>query len=155
MNRHTKLKNAINDIVELRLENDETFFSQKVPQLLFRLLKLIDFPEVADPDFLRYLSFYQNDIKLDINKSLQLHASSSEEGKEDFLTRIKNHSKSKLRVVEFACAYYLKDKFKLMREEDHAVSNPNSTPVKKMHLYDWFFHHGKSGDNIANSAAAS
>jgi hypothetical protein len=155
MNRHTKLKNAINDIVELHLENDEIFFSQKVPQLLFRVLKLMEFQEIANPDFLRYLSFFQNDVKLDINRSLQLDVSSSFEEKEALLNLIKNHTRAKLKVVEFSFAYYLKDKSKLFKEEDHSVSKHNSILVKRLHLYDWFFNHGKSGDNMANSAAAS
>jgi hypothetical protein len=154
MNRHTKLKNAINEVVDLNLENDDIFFSQKVPQLLFRVLKLMEFPEVANPEFLRYLSFYQNDVKLDINRCLQLNASSPEEEKVAVLNLIKSHTKAKLKVVEFSFAYYIKDKSKLFREEDHSVSKHNIL-VKKLHLYDWFFNHGKSGDNLANSAAAS
>ena len=155
MNRHTKLKNAINAIVDLKLENDEFFFTQKVPQLLFNVSRLMAFPEIVNPDFLRYLSFYQNDIKLDINRSIKLDPSSTLEEKESLLTLIKSHSKLKLKVVDFAFAYYLKDKSKFLRDEDLVVSKPNNTPVKKMHLYDWFFHHGKSSDNISNSAAAS
>lgn len=155
MNRHTKLKNAINAITELTLENDESFFTQKVPQLLFQVIRLMEFPEIVNPDFLKYLSHFQHDLNLDIKRSLQLTPSSTLEERDALLNLIKSHSIPKLKVVDFAFAFYLKDKTKLFKDEDRVVSNSNNNTNKKMHLYDWFFHHGKSSDNISNSAAAS
>ena len=155
MNRHTKLKTAINELLELELEEHHSFFQQKVLQMLLNIQHLMEFPQIVKEDFSRYLEYFKNDLRLDMEKVSCICETSSREEKELLLKSVKSHTKIKLQVVEYAFAFYLKDISKLYLQEDKTVPHPSGNSMKKTHIYDWIFHHGKSPDPLSKRAAAS
>lgn len=158
MNRYKKLQITINEILELQLQDDEIFFAQKVPQKLYALANLMNFPNIDNEEFKRYLAFFQNDIYLDVKRCMLVQNETSHEQREAIFSSIKLHIKPRLKVVEYAFAFYLKDKSLLFKEEDGRQHLPinKAARVKAVQIYDKLLHHhGKTGDNLSNPAAAS
>ena len=155
MNRHTKLKNAINELLSFELEEHENFFQKKVLHQLIKIQHLMEFPQIIREDFCRYLGFFKNDLRVDIERVSNISDDLTREEKEALLKSVQCHSKTKLQAVEYAFGFYLKDVSSLYIQEDKPVPHPNGSLLKKTHIYDWIFHHGKSSDNLPNQAAAS
>lgn len=153
MNRYKKIQIAIKEILELQCENNETFFAHTVPQKLSNLKALMHFSMVKNEDFNRYISLFQSDIMIDMKRSLAINNNTNAIERAALLESIKKHSAQRLKVVEFACAYFLKDKAVLFRDEDEKPKAINAHG-KSFSFYDWIFHNGKHSP-ASNQAAAS
>ncbi|MES2649259.1 MAG: hypothetical protein V4717_20440 [Bacteroidota bacterium] len=115
MTHYQKLRTAINNVLETRFEEEPGFLQSKLVPKLQILRDLLNFPAIKNVDFTNYLSLYQNDIQEDINRCI---CDSSENVIEntELLNSIKLHMPGKLKVVEFAFAFYKQDDALLLKE---------------------------------------
>ena len=118
-----RFESAIENVENTILKTGADFFVSEVIPKLQNLIDLMEMRDVIHGDFQAYLDLYRNDLQLDIEKCLDVTPSTPMEEKEALLNLIKMHVRPKIKVMEYACYYYLKDDTLL-----HADPRNNRTP---------------------------
>ncbi|CAN5388240.1 hypothetical protein BH10BAC3_BH10BAC3_19680 [soil metagenome] len=130
MNRRQKLVLAIQEVEHLNFKKEEAYFINEVVPKLHVIHDLLNFPEIDHHYFKAYLSFFQNDVKVDIDRCSRISPSNAIESME-VLALIKKHIQAKLKVAEFAFSYYLNDTTLLLQEANDVKSIKLNTVPKR------------------------
>jgi hypothetical protein len=142
MNHYKKLEVAINTVQNTCLSDEEGFFVKDLAPKLMAVINLMHFSNIQHTAFNEYLGWFQNDIQLDIKRCSEVSVETSDEEKKELLEIIKKHVHAKLKVVDFAFIYFLKDKSLLFQEEKpRSISSVNEWPTE---LYPSYIKYSNS-----------
>jgi hypothetical protein len=111
-----KVAEAINNFKAIELTENEKFFIDPVMNQLIIIHDLMIFPYIENEKFQQYIGWFRNDIRMDINRCLNVSSLATHREKLDLLNSIKGHISPKLKVVEFAFTYYLDNRELLNKE---------------------------------------
>ncbi len=109
MTLYKQFESVINDLENTLIQPGTNFFMEEVIPKLQNLSDLMVLENNKHAALQAYLDLYRNDLQLDIEKCLQINDESTMEEKEQLLTQIKKHVRPKIKVLEYAFCYYLKD----------------------------------------------
>jgi hypothetical protein len=109
MTLYRQFESAIDDVENTVLQTGSDFFVVEVIPKLQIISDLMEMRDIEHSDFQAYLQLFRNDIRLDIEKCLEITPGTPLEEKEALLNLIKKHVRPKIKVLEYAFSFYLKD----------------------------------------------
>jgi hypothetical protein len=109
MTLYRQFESAIDDVENTVLQTGSDFFVVEVIPKLQIISDLMEMRDIEHSDFQAYLQLFRNDIRLDIEKCLEITPGTPLEEKEALLNLIKKHVRPKIKVLEYAFCFYLKD----------------------------------------------
>ncbi|MES2647648.1 MAG: hypothetical protein V4717_12275 [Bacteroidota bacterium] len=109
MTLYKQFESAINDLENTVNKAGPGFFAKEVIPKLQTISGLMVLENNKNAALQAYLDLYRNDIQLDIENCLLITDESTMDKKEQLLTQIKSHIRPKIKVLEYAFCYYLKD----------------------------------------------